>query len=127
VKSFPKYFLMVLALAGDSTMTKFLLIAISSSIDADVTFFVPVNKIYTGYMDGYVRQRLVVRLLSPRLHLSLVQPSGSSLKDEVLHPGEGGFLAGLVEQDHEDDPLEVGEIGFVRFEGHDAVDHQLTA
>ena len=43
-----------------------------------------------------------------------------------LHPGVGRLGARLVEQDHQDDPLEVLEVELFLVQGHRPVQHQLA-
>src|SRR3569623_3036692 len=129
VKSLPRYFLMVLALAGDSTMTRYLLIELSC------TSFFQCNP--TGIRRACRTSRIV--RLPPRGNMpvasqciavddvALMQPAGIDLEQQIFHPGEGGYLAGLIEEYQQDIPFQVGEIGFVGVERHDAVDHHFAA
>src|ERR1051326_2347641 len=103
-KSLPRYFLIVFALAGDSTMTRFITLELWNSVGGG---------------------RRAQAYNAPICALStLVQPI-SAVIDHVFHLHGGFFRARLVHQYEQHHPLHALDVDFV-LERHQPVDHQLA-
>ena len=102
-KSLPRYFLMVLAFAGDSTMTRFLLM-VPKKRDRGPDGRGPLN-----YIDATRGRRVSMHCV------------GWPLENEVLHALIGLFLAWLAKQHHQNHPFHLLDLDFLGFKGQKAV------
>src|SRR5512139_3327530 len=114
-KSLPRYFLMVLALAGDSTMTRFMGRGCSLARGRPGAFFRECRE-----DRGAVKPRR-------RRGGGSVQGAGVAVIHELLHELEGALLVRLVHEHEQGDPLHVVDRQLVGVEGHRPLDHQLPA
>ena len=55
-----------------------------------------------------------------------VHQAGIFFEYQVFHPGEGFFLPGLAEQDHQYDPLDLLDIDITRAQRHETIDNELS-
>ena len=55
-----------------------------------------------------------------------MQGVGALFEYQIFHLRIGGFLARLIEQHHENDPLDLVDVDFVGLQRHQAVDDELA-
>ena len=55
-----------------------------------------------------------------------MHPAGLFGEDEILHLGVGLLVAGLAEQHHHDDPLDLLDVDLLGIEREQPVDDELT-
>src|SRR4249919_2146144 len=139
VKSLPRYLLIVLALAGDSTMRRFLAMGeVGGKGGAERPTPGPgatgawVGSFFSGVTPPQgVSSRTATgaggacRFWDPRREPS-VHRLGLVQEHLGLHPGVGRLGPRLVEQDHQDHPFQVVQVQLVLVQGDGAVEHQLA-
>src|SRR5690554_2406004 len=111
-KSLPRYFSIVRAFAGDSTMTTFLAMSVQCGrrpVPADP---MPRSGVSPpgGAKNGKARA-------TRRWSEGSVDPAWTVRENEILHMRVGLFVARLAEQDHHHDPFDLLDIDFIRVEG----------
>src|SRR5690606_9154777 len=129
-KSLPRYLLIVRALAGDSTMRRFLAMAESVSWGRPGGLPGGARRQRPGRTPGETlligKGRNGERSSGPPPGPALVHRLGLVHEHLRFHPGVGRLGAGLVEQGHQHDPFQVLEVQLVLVQGHRAVHDQLA-
>src|SRR5690606_12130023 len=119
-KSLPRYFSIVRALAGDSTMTTFLAMCVRCAFPG-----VRVKDRDEPPGGSVPRRRTRVRGAARRWVGGSVNPARTVGEDEILHLRVGLLVARLAEQHHHYDPFDLLDVDFVRVERQQPVDRKL--
>src|SRR5690606_13006088 len=121
-KSLPRYFSIVRALAGDSTMTTFLVMCVRTrAADRE-------DVAVRGLPSSGTRPRRRARArraAARRWTGGSVNPARTVGEDEILHLRVGLLVARLAEEHHHYDPFDLLDVDFVRVERQQPVDRKL--